>query len=74
MRLLGCLCILNCYFDTELYIALFEEVLEDEGTSAQLIACTRFCKAFDVCVAILPCDCRDTLNGAASIWFIDVVL
>ena len=50
--------ILNCDFDTGLCTKrCSKKFLKFEEFPARVIACWGFCEDFDVCVAILPCDC-----------------
>ena len=65
--------ILNCDFDTGLCTKrCSKKFLKFKELSARVIACWGFCKDFDVCVAILPCDCWATLYGCYTsiCWFI----
>jgi len=63
----------KCDFNTGLSTKrCSKKFLKFKELSARVITCWGFCKDFDVCVAILPCDCWATLYGCYTsiCWFI----
>ena len=65
--------ILKCDFNTgPCTKRCSKKFLKFKELLARVIACWGFCEDFDVCVAILPCDCWATLYGCYTsiCWFI----